>query len=64
METGGVYVMLGGEQLMLMLPADNLVTLAQVGDNSIVAASYLAPYKWPSFGRCDCIQQCTLWTKC
>ena len=35
METGGLYVMMGGEQLMLMLPADNLVTLAQVGDNSI-----------------------------
>ena len=64
METGGLYVMMGGEQLMLMLPADNLVTLAQVGDNSVVAASNLAPYKWPPFDRCDCIQQCTLWTKC
>ena len=41
MVTGGLCVMMGGEQLMLMLPADNLVTLAQVRDNIIVETSNL-----------------------
>ena len=42
MGTGGLCVMMGGEQLMLMSPADNLVTLAQVRDNMIVETSNLA----------------------
>ena len=36
MGTGGLCVMMDGEQLMLMWPADNLATLAQVRNDVIM----------------------------
>ena len=63
MDTGGLFVIICGQQLMPMWPVDNLVILALVSDNTIVVTASLVLVHLP-FGRCNCVQQCTLWTKC
>ena len=62
MDIGGQCVIICGQQLMPMWPVDNLAIQALVSDNTIVVTANLVLVHL-SFVRCNCVQQCILWTK-